>query len=221
VRLSQNFSFGKASSYKNLKKYSEGLMKNNWSLKFLFVIIAGLFISCYSFCGNGDIVSQERNIEGFNGVVLEGIGDINIHFSENYRVTVTTDSNIQNLVIAKANDTILYIDEKRVEGFRPTELIIDVYMPVIKSIVLKGVGNIHISNGNGSDLTIELSGVGNINAQNYQVENGIVKLTGVGDVKIWAAITLNGSLDGVGNISYKGNPTMNIRTKGFGKVEPI
>jgi hypothetical protein len=184
-------------------------------------MLAGLFISCYSFCGNGNIVSQERNAEGFNGVVLEGVGDIYIHFSENYRVTVTTDSNIQNFVTVKTHDTILYIDEKRVGGFRPTELIIDIYMPVIKSIVLKGVGNIYVDTGNGSDLTIELSGVGNINAQNYQAENGTVKLTGVGDVKIWAVITLNGNLEGIGDILYKGNPAMNMRTKGIGKIEPL
>ncbi|MDR1867320.1 MAG: DUF2807 domain-containing protein [Treponema sp.] len=202
-------------------------MKNNWSFKVLFIVIADLFISCdfiYDIggthnTGNGNIVSQERTVEGFNGIALKGIGNINIYFSEKYRIMVTTDSNIQDIVTTEVNNTILYIDEKNMRNFRPTKLVIDVYMPAIQSIALRGVGDIHIDNGKGSDLAIELSGVGNINAQNYQVSNGIVKLTGVGNVKIWAASTLNGSLSGKGNILYKGNPTRNIRTSGLGKVK--
>jgi hypothetical protein len=200
-------------------------MKNSKFYFIIIVVIAGVFSGCFwddRINGNGRITSTERMATEFSGIVLKGTGNINIHFSENYKVKVTTDSNIQDIVKIKAKNGVLYIDEEREESINPTKLKIDVYLPELENITLKGAGNIKIEDGNtASVLNLTLSGAGNIEAQNYKVENVNVNLSGAGNIKTWATNTLTGDISGFGNILYKGNPVKIINITGIGNVKKL
>jgi hypothetical protein len=179
--------------------------------------------------GNGNVISQERTANNFNAVILDGFGNVNVHHSENYKVVVTTDSNIQEIITIIANGNNLHIGEKKTNGINVTILEIDVYLPELKSISLNGVGNFKINNGNASELDISLSGAGNIDAQNFQVQNATIKHSGIGDVKISATNTLNNgnaseldiSFSGAGNIDAQNFQVQNatIKHSGIGDVK--
>ena len=205
-------------------------MKNYRFLSvFLMIVFIGFLTACHFhiMTGNGRIVSEERSVDrNFSAVALEGVGTVNIHpgvlyMGHSYRVIVTTDSNIQDIVRTDVSGSVLYIDEKSHSGFNPTRLIIDVYLPELKSVTLKGVGDIKVSSGNGSNMDVVLSGVGNIYAHNYEVQNADVRLSGTGDVKVWATNTLTGKLSGVGDILYKGSPVNTVNRTGVGKVKRL
>jgi len=199
-------------------------MKSSSLFFIIIVLIAGFISGCSlddKINGNGNITSTERTATGFSGVFLEGAGNINIYFSENYRVIVTTDSNIQDIVTIETKNSLLYVDEKRGNGINPTKLIIDVYLPELENITLKGAGNINIDTGNSLALSLILSGTGNIEAQNYKIENVNVILSGKGNIKTWAINNLSGNISGVGNIYYKGNPTKNVNITGIGNVKEL
>jgi len=199
-------------------------MKNGNLNFIIIVLIVGFISGCSSndkINGNGNITSTDRTVTGFTSIVLEGAGNINIYFSENYKVIVTTDSNIQDIVTIEAENNILYVDEKRGDGINPTKLIIDVYLPELESITLKGAGNINIDIGNSSTLSLTLSGAGNIEAQKYKIENVDVILSGTGNIKTWVTNNLSGNISGVGNIYYKGNPTKNVNITGIGNVKEL
>ncbi|MDR0448824.1 MAG: DUF2807 domain-containing protein, partial [Treponema sp.] len=164
--------------------------------------------------------SQERTTAGFSNVTLEGVGNVNIHPGENFKVIVTTDSNLQDRVVTTTNGNTLRITQ-RSGSFNATKLTIDVYMPELKGIALGGAGNFIINAGKASELAFSLSGVGNVDAQNFEVQNVTIEHSGVGNAKIWATISLNGTLSGVGNIFYKGNPTKNIKRTGIGNISPL
>jgi hypothetical protein len=144
--------------------------------------------------GNGDITSTERVATGFTGIVLEGAGNVNVNFFENFKVIVTTDSNIQDIITIEVKNNFLYIDAKRGEGINPTKLIIDVYLPELGNITLNGAGNIIINNGNVSVLNLALSGAGNIEAENFEAETVNVILSGAGNIKTWVKNTLAGNI---------------------------
>jgi len=201
-------------------------MRVNWLISMFLVVVFLTFLNGCSLDnqikGNGNVVSQERTASDFYNVILDGVGDVNIHNAENYRVTVTTDSNIQDIITITVNGNNLHIDGKKTNnGFSPTKLVIDVYLPEIKSIELNGVGNIGIINGKESNLEIKLSGVGNINGQNYEAENVSISLSGVGDIRTWATKNLTGSISGVGNVLYKGEPTINVNTNITGNIKKL
>jgi len=192
-------------------------MKRNVLAFFSFMLMV-VFLGCDM--GNGDIISEERTVEGFNGVKLEGVANINVYPGENYRVIVKTDSNLMDRVLTTVSGNILNISQKS-GAFNATELTIDVYMPEIKNIILSGTGNIKVFNGNSSELSISKSGTGNIDAQDFQVQNITINHSGTGNSKIWATNTLNGTLSGTGNILYKGNPTISINKTGTGNIKPL
>ena len=173
--------------------------------------------------GNGDVISQERTANNFNAVILDGVGNVNVHPSDNYKVVVTTDSNIQDYIVVEINGNNLFIDKTKPNvNFETKKLIIDVYLPELKSISLNGAGNFQINNGNASELDISLSGAGNIDAQDFQVQNVSIRFSGAGNAKIWATNTLNGSFSGSGNILYKGSPTINVNiTSIAGNINPL
>jgi hypothetical protein len=189
------------------------------------VVIAACLTSCSSITGirgNGDVISQERNVEGFNGVDYNGVGNVTIHFTDSYRVVVTTDSNIQDSFTSVVKGSSLYIGFKDHTTLKPTELRVDIYMPVLTSISLRGVGNIDVGEGSTSDLEINLSGVGNVNAENYQTQTVTATQSGVGDIKVWAEVLLNANVSGVGGLYYKGNPKLNMNITGVvNKIEPL
>ena len=197
-------------------------------LKTIFALISGmvftgmLFLtSCTGIQGNGNIVSQERMANDFQGLTLSGVASVNVHPGEDYKVEVTTDDNLQDFISVEAKNGILYIACKDNKNLRPTKLIVDVHLPELQSINLSGVGSVTLSNGSASNLKISLSGVGSIDAQNYQVQNITIQNSGVGSAKIWATDTLNGTLSGVGSIGYKGNPVVSVNVSGVGKVNKL
>jgi hypothetical protein len=152
----------------------------------LGVIAFWVFLNgCACENGNGNIVSRERPVSDFFGVILDGVGDINIYYAENCRVEVTTDSNIQGIIKTQVNGNNLHI-ENTTRAFYPTKLTIDVYMPELRNINLKGAGN--------------------IDAQNCEAENVVVVLSGIGDIKTWVTKSITVDISGSGNVLYKGNP---------------
>ena len=171
--------------------------------------------------GDGNIVSQERTASGFYAVKMVGTANVNVRQSDEYKVVVTTDNNLQDFVWTEVKNNVLYINTKPNTNIKPTKLIVDVHLPELQSIDLEGVGNVRLSSGKASDLKISLTGVGNVDAENFQVQNLVIEHSGVGKATVWATNSLNGTLSGIGNILYKGNPTVNLNISGIGKVKKM
>jgi hypothetical protein len=197
------------------------------SILLFAVVITGILTGCKDkkpdiITGDGNIVSREITASAFHGVTTDGVANVYVHPSTGYyRVEITTDNNIQHLVFAEVKDNVLYIDTKPDMSFRPTILHVDVHLPEVKNIHLKGAGNIFLSSSGAPDLDVTLSGVGEIDAQNYRVQNVTITHSGVGDAKIWATNSLKGTLSGVGNILYVGNPKVEINVTGVGKLYQV
>jgi hypothetical protein len=195
------------------------MKKFNMAFVIIIMVFSGINLSCAHLSGNGRTISQERTVGEFTGVILSGVAKINIHFADSHRVVVTTDSNIQDIVTTITKNNMLDVDLKKYG--RNVDIIVDVYMPKIDMIDLKGVGNIEIDEGNGLDLEIRHSGVGNIDLEKYCIENAMIIYSGVGNIKIWAINSLNGNGSGVGSIQYKGSPRMNLDFNGVGGFKQI
>ena len=199
--------------------------------RFLFVFLAGFMVfftaGCYineGFEGNGRVVCRERETDEFDTVVLEGAGDVEVHpgtqyKGKDYAAIVITDSNIQDSVIIDMSGSTLYISERKHSNIRPTKLVVEVYTPELKQVDLQGYGDIKVHKGKTRNLKMKLSGMGNIDAEECQAENVNVTLSGTGNVKTWPEKNLTGKLSGIGDITYKGNPSKDVEKTGIGKVK--
>lgn len=83
----------------------------------------------------------------------------------------------------------------------------------------EGVGNLSLG-GSANFLVIESEGVGSVNAENMRAKNAIIKSSGVGSVKCYASESIDINNNGVGSVTYYGNPTVkNIKNSGIGKTK--
>jgi hypothetical protein len=202
-----------------------GFMKNMnffwcWALTGAALISSCVF-GLNKTVGNGHVTIRERAAGEFDSIFVSGAANVNIHFAEKHKVTVTTDSNIQDIVRIKTENNILRIDEEHTGGISATKLAVDVYMPKIKKVNLAGAGNINLDSGSGQVFEALNGGAGNIYAEKYQAQNVTVIHSGIGTIKIWASDTLTVKLSGIGNIFYKGDPKKEITKTGIGVIKSL
>ena len=89
------------------------------------------------------------------------------------------------------------------------------------SIENNGVGTMNL-NGRSNSLFIDNSGVGNIDAYSFMVDTADIQNNGVGSVNICVSKLISVSNNGVGNISYKGNPIVKeINKNGIGTIKKV
>lgn len=83
----------------------------------------------------------------------------------------------------------------------------------------QGAGNITLK-GNATNQKIDSKGAGNINAYDLKGTDVKATLAGVGNIHVYASKSIEGSLRGVGNIRYKGNPNnVQVSENGLGNVK--
>jgi hypothetical protein len=99
------------------------------------------------------------------------------------------------------------------------DMTMDVNSPEIVAEIA-GSGNISLT-GETKDETIKIAGVGDLNADGLKAENVKVKIAGSGNVKVFADLTLDISIAGVGSVYYKGGATVKQHVSGSGEVKKI
>jgi hypothetical protein len=198
-------------------------MKTN-SILFIFIITLFFGISCDldALNGNGKITLQERSATGFSDVFFQTVGNVNIHFAENYNVKVITDSNLLDIITTEVNGSNLFISTINNSNINPTKLTIDVYMPELLNVYLQSSGTINIT-GKAAELKIYHQGSGTIEAANYEVQTVFAYIQGTGNIKTWAVNTLNANISTSGDILYKGDPMINrnISRTSTGKIKRL
>lgn len=82
-----------------------------------------------------------------------------------------------------------------------------------------GVGGCKIQ-GEADLVNLSAKGVGDIDASNLKAKQVVVRTGGVGNVSCYAIESLTATVSGVGNISYRGNPTeKNLKRSGMGTIK--
>jgi hypothetical protein len=83
----------------------------------------------------------------------------------------------------------------------------------------EGVGNVHLQ-GKAEKVSLVSEGVGNINAAGLESLNVTATSDGVGNISCHATQSIHANANGVGNISYKGNPTdKQLKKSGIGSIK--
>lgn len=108
----------------------------------------------------------------------------------------------------------LTIDSEGVGNFRSDNLEAETVY-----ISSEGVGNIALT-GKADTVEIKSEGVGNINTSEFTARRAIVTSQGVGNVKCHASEYIKVRSEGIGNVTYYGNPAdKEISKEGMGRVK--
>lgn len=116
--------------------------------------------------GNGNVISEHRDVRGFSGVSVSGAATVFIERGEAYSCVVTLDSNLQKFFQSKVTRGVLDLGFKPGAGVRRfKKLEIHITMPELRRIEASGASKLDVEKGfSGRELSVELSGASKLNA---------------------------------------------------------
>jgi len=187
--------------------------------------------------GSGNLVTEEKNLNGFTAVDAEKGIDVDITQSGVYSVSVTADDNvIKKVQISKSGDT-LYIRKK--SGVYKTVVIrIKISMPELRELVLSTGSHgmvegfhpvdeikIHLSGGShvemqgsAESLILSASGGSDLDLSNFAVQKADVDFSGGSHGTVNVNGRLDADLSGGSLLYYFGEPTLGDIEKSGGST---
>jgi hypothetical protein len=192
--------------------------------------------------GSGNVVTEERDVSGFDSVALTAFGEVIITQGDKESLTVETDDNLMRYIetevrggtlelgftdddiLLRPSKSIIFrlsvleltaLDSSGAGRFEMDELDADHL-----KITLSGAGDIRMDSLTASDLVVTVSGAGNIELAG-QVETQEVNLNGLGnynasDLESQAATV---RISGAGSASIWVHDTLDVTISGAGNVD--
>ncbi len=200
-------------------------MKN---LPVIIVLSAVLFIfpSCEKVVGEGPLVTQTRTVGNFTGISSEMSGKVNFTIAPDYKVEITAQQNILDVLNTNVVNGVLHIDFKDNVRVREHEdLLINIAAPYADYFRLSGSGNMNVQGDvAANNLKVTLSGSGDISVQNAVIADKIdTDISGSGNISIANGSAVNEDVDisGSGKVEMAGVAAQNAvtHTSGSGDVK--
>jgi len=188
--------------------------------------------------GNGNLASEMRKLSNFKAIEITiGYDKILVNCGEEPSLHISGDENILPLITTRISKGILRIEsDSTFETKADSEIIINVKS--LKEFTFDGVGETVIQNVNSEKFTcningvgscelngkvesfyVSVNGVGSVNARQLIADDVVASLNGVGSVKLYAKNSLNASVNGIGGLTYFGNPTeLILNDSGIGGI---
>jgi hypothetical protein len=83
---------------------------------------------------------------------------------------------------------------------------------------ISGSGDLKLT-GSTDDLDINISGSGDVLGREFQTKDADVRISGSGNMHIWVLENLRASISGSGRVRYRGNPKIDFRGSGSGRIQ--
>jgi hypothetical protein len=193
------------------------------------ILIASLFLlSCKKdkIEGDGPIVTEKINVKNFYGINISTSSKVYITQGNTFEVQVKVYENLLPSLTTTVEDGTLHITYKINSNINNDNSEFYITMPSLTGLALSGNGSIEtkgqfigsenfvinasgsgvISMGNGSanNLRIIIDGSSNVKTFGFPVQRAEITLGGSGNAEVNVAKTLNATINGSGNIYYKG-----------------
>ncbi len=186
--------------------------------------------------GSGNVITQSRNVSGFEAVSFEGVARLVLEQSGTESLTITADDNILPLLISEVREGTLFLGFASDTSITNTEpIVFTLSVRTLTALTAAGVVEVDARGIDSNRLDVIVSGVSNVTAagradrQNvvvsgvstYRAENlesrvVVVDVSGPSRVVVNVSEELRGRVDAPGSVAYIGDPTVDV--DGFGAV---
>lgn len=186
--------------------------------------------------GSGDIISEVRTVSNFNGIEKRGPIDLFVSYGPTYLVSVSADDNLIDEVETRVAGECLIVDWDQ-GCSHDIHVTVNVTLPYLEYIDSRGSGDWDIFGFDQDYMEIDHTGSGDIEIESDVLEVRIDKTgsgdllayglfvdfvrlskSGSGDIKITALEEITGSMNGSGDLYYKGDPIVDIVKDGSGDI---
>ena len=180
---------------------------------------AALFTSssCKKVVGEGDLQTETRNVTGFSGVSASIGGKIIYRIDPVYKVEITAQRNILDVIQAtKQNGHLLLKVKDGVRIKSNEEITVNISAPSADYFHLSGTGDLVVTgNINTTDIDMSISGTGNLTVSDVTIANKIkAAISGSGNITVLTGSAKNEELriSGSGKLLLEGVATENAKT---------
>ena len=182
--------------------------KKNFVLIPALLVMAFILNSCgddiFGVSGSGSVISEQRNISGFDKVELDIAGNVEITRDSVFNIEVSDYENlVPHIATSVKGGTLTIRHDPRSLTVRHSMATIKISMPDVSEINLSGSGIISL-NSEFRDLnSINISGSGEVKAlEGFETSSITVRISGSGNAILsGTAGQLNTNISGSGNIN--------------------
>jgi hypothetical protein len=198
-------------------------------------------VTTRSVSGSGKLVTREMDLDGFTKLNLSHAFNVSLTQSDQYRVSLTVDDNVWDLVQVSQSRGVLYLGlESQPFSMTNVTLQAEVSMPSLEATELSGAtslrgeidtGNVSLEvsgasnvslRGSGRDLTVRASGASDVDLREFVVQNAQVEASGASEVTVHVTGRLDAEASGASRVRYLGNPGLGrIDSTGASSVSPL
>lgn len=167
----------------------------------LIIVLMGSACNARIIRGSGDLVTETREVSGYDSIVLTGSGTVEIIQNGNESLTIETDDNVMDHIEVKVTQGELRIGfEQGINIISTTRLIFTVEVDELSSVSISGSGDIASEAVDSDRFEAEISG------------SGDVQIVGLSADRVRAAISGSGEVDLAGSAD-----SQNVAISGSGK----
>ena len=199
---------------------------NRKFLKVIGLLIIGLFL--ISACGlrtikgSGDVITESREVSGFDGVSHTGIGRVIITQGDKESLTIEADDNLLEHITSEVKNGTLelgFTDNVRIDSASP--ITFNVGVKDLKELDSTGTGSIEIGELSADNLSISTSGTGSISIGTLTATDLVANAEGTGNIKLAGNVETQ-EIMRVGTGDYDGSDleskTAKVEAVGTGSV---
>ncbi|SHG98637.1 head GIN domain-containing protein [Massilia sp. CF038] len=190
-------------------------------------------------CSAAGAAEQTRTLPAFNGVSVQGPINMVVQAGKTQSVLFQGDQKFLNSVESKVvNGTLVITFPKNYKGENVDDARIVIAVPALRNFQVEGAGYAELNNISGDVLDIgfqgagklvargsvkllklQAQGVGDVDTKDLLAAHANVSFEGIGTVRVHASERLDATVQGMGSLSYYGNPkTVNKSVEGIGSV---
>ena len=186
--------------------------------------------------GSGDVVTESREVSGFDEIVVLGSGDVIVSVTGTESLTIEAEDNIMPLLTTEVNGGRLELGSDT--SFSATQgITYTITAEELDGVTINGSGDVAASgidagsfevtiNGSGGvepagaseELTVGINGSGNYDGEDLIASIGTVEVSGSGSAVVNVTDDLTVRIGGSGDVEYLGSPTVTQNISGSGDV---
>ncbi len=141
--------------------------------------------------GSGNLVSETREVSGFDTVVFSGAGDVEIIQDGTESITIETDDDVMQYVETVVRDGTLYVglDFDGIASIIPTEVNVTLHVVTLTGITASGAWSVHAESLETDSLEALISGTGSIRIDLLTATDLVADISGAGEFEIAGQVT--------------------------------
>jgi len=191
-------------------------------LLFVLVLVTLIATGCQStVTGSGDVVEETREVSGFTGVALAGIGELIIELGDEEALRIEAEDNLLEYIETEVKNETLEIRIQRGINLNPTKPV-RFYLTVksLEEIALSGSGDIQAPDLVASQFSVAISGSGYVTMGTLDADALTVDISGSGTLEIAGGQVGKQNITAAGSGEYHAgdlrSETVDIKISGSG-----